>query len=105
MPHEMPFSPDEIEILEVAKECEEFVVTPMWRKLEKFLSGMVEEMESAMMGNHSSNPVISHNLRIKWMERQLLRDRITNFVKGPLAAKKQILEQLQEEMKYARPNT
>lgn len=105
MPHDMPFSPEEIELLEIAKDCEEFCSTPMWQKLEKFMAGMVEEMESAMRGNHSSNPVISHNLRIKWRERELLRDRITNFVKGPLAAKKQILEDLQEELKHARPNT
>lgn len=106
MPHDMPFSPDEIELLQIAAECEEFINTPMWRKLEKFLEGMVEEIEGTMLGSRSSNPQISHNLRLKWGEREFLRSRVINFVKGPIAAKKQILKELeQQEREYARPNT
>jgi len=105
MPHDMPFSPDEIELLEVAKDCEEFCGSPMWAKMQKFMQAMVEEVESKARGNRSSNPVISHNLNLKLRERELMKDRLINFVMGPIAAKKQILRELEEEMKYARPNT
>ena len=101
MPHEMPFSQEEIEVLELAKECEEFCVTPMWRKMEAYLNAMLEEQESAMRKSRSSNPMISHNLQLKWREREFMRDRLINFVKGPIAIKKQILSQLEMEKSRA----
>lgn len=101
MPHEMPFSQEEIEVLELAKECEEFCVLGMWRKLEKYLNALVDEQQEAMRGNVSSDPVISHNLQLKWKEREYVRDKLVNFIKGPIVIKKQILEQLEMEKSRA----
>lgn len=101
LPHSVPFSPEEIEVLELAAECEEFCVSPMWRKMESFLNAMVEEQQDAMRKSRSSNPVVSHNLQLKWREREFMRDCIISFVKGPIAIKKQIIEQLEMEKSRA----
>ena|ERR1700690_1081269 len=90
---------EEQEFLKLGTSREEFIQNPTWLDLEKYVNDVVEEALDQMRGNKSSNPVVAHRFKLVWQEREAFRDRLILFVKGPIRAKKDLLNQIEEEKK------
>jgi hypothetical protein len=101
-PANLEITLDEQELIQRGTESEEFVQTPVWMRIEKELNAIVEDALDGMRGNVSADPMVGHRLNLIWREREAFRDKLILFVKGPIRAKKELLQQIEEEKKYGR---
>jgi len=86
---------DEQELFKLAEESEQFIILPMWKKLEMFLNAWVSEALDDMRGNISTDGLVAlHKQRI-WRERENLRDSLIAFVKAPIKDKQDRLNEIE----------
>jgi hypothetical protein len=88
---------DQQEMLERGKLHEDFILNPLWREIEEYLTVVVEEALDQMRGNQSHEPMIAYRMKLVWQEREAFRDKLILYVKGPIRAKLELLKQIEEE--------
>jgi hypothetical protein len=98
-PQEFKLTEDEQALLKLAAESEQFILQPMWKKIEIFLNAWVAEALDDMRGSLSSDPVVAIGFKRVWNQREILRDSLIAFVKGPIADRKELLNQIEEQRK------
>ena len=98
-PQPLRLTEDELALLKLAEESEQFILQPMWKKIEIFLNANVEEAKDAIRGNVSADGNVALHLQRVWTQRERLRDELIAFVKGPIKDKKDLLEQLEQARK------
>jgi len=96
-PPSLEITDEQQELLKRGKDHEDFIVNPLWMELERYLDDVVEESLDQMRGNQSHEPMVAYRMKIVWQEREAFRDRLVLFVKGPIRAKKELLQQIEEE--------
>jgi hypothetical protein len=98
-PQEFKLTDDERALLKLAEESEQFIIFPMWKRIEIFMSAFVSEALDSMRGNVSSDPMVAKRFQLIWREREALRDSLIAFVKGPIKDRKDLLEQIEQQRK------
>ena len=92
---------DERALLKLAEESEQFILLPMWKRIEIFLNAFVQEALDDVRGNQSADGMVALHKQRVWREREQLRDSVIAFVKGPIKDRKELLEQIKEHHKEA----
>lgn len=93
---------DEKALLKLAEESDQFIILPMWKRIEIFLSAFVQEALDDIRGNQSADGLVAMHKQRVWTEREKLRDSLIAFVKGPIKDRKDLLEQIEQQRKEGR---
>ena len=75
-PPALEITAEEQELIQLGTECENFVQNPIWLRIEKELSAIVEDALDGMRGNVSAEPMVGHRLNLIWREREAFRDKL-----------------------------
>lgn len=98
-PEPFQLSDEEKELLKLAEESEQFIVLPMWKKIEIFLNAFVQEALDDIRGNRSTEDRVALHFQRVFTEREKLRDSLVAFVKGPIRDRTELLRQIEEQRK------
>jgi hypothetical protein len=98
-PQEFRLTEDEQALLKLAEESEQFIILPMWKKIEMFLNALPSEALDDMRANKSSDPMVAQRFQLIWKEREALRDSLIAFVKGPIKDRKELIDQIEQQRK------
>jgi hypothetical protein len=98
-PEPFQLTDDERELIKLAEEAENFIIQPMWKKIEIFLNAFVQEALDDIRGNQSVEGLVALHKQRVWREREALRDSLIAFVKGPIKDKKELMQQIEEQRK------
>jgi len=94
-PQRFELTEDEQQLIKFADESEQFVILPMWKRIEQKLNEWVEEALDEIRGNISTDGLVAlHKQRI-WKEREHLRDSLITFVKGPIKRRTDLMEEIE----------
>jgi hypothetical protein len=54
--------------------------SPVWKTLNEALDVMVNDALASLGKNVSSDPMVTHSMKIRWQQRKLMRDELVNMV-------------------------
>lgn len=98
-PELFQLSDDEKALLKLAEESEQFIILPLWKKIDIFLNAWTQEALDDIRGNKSTDDRVALHKQRVFTERENLRDSLIAFVKSPIKDRKELLEQIEQQRK------
>jgi hypothetical protein len=89
-----------IEDLELFNKCARYhglMQSPLWGELKEHLADITEEALSDLRRSMSDDPKVTHNLKLRWQQRDAVCKDLVNFVEGNSAYYIQKVQELNSQ--------
>lgn len=84
-------SPEEIDFLTICENWYRFSQIPEWGKLRDFLGSLVDEAQKDLYDCRSSDPAVSHALRLAWQARRDMMLAVIGHVEAHIQERERLI--------------